>query len=314
MATMTFRFVCLPDAAIWQPCLSSHAKALFAALLSYRSRKTGLCNPRLNKLAERLGASLSTIRRALDQLRRAGMVIVYRTLFGNRYEIATPDRWGTTISATECAVTGERSAAFTDERTQRSRMSAQEPDVLNHMGDEPDADAASVCTPCEEAAAAATTFVEMQPEKPTPRAAREIAVREAAEQIVVELMAEHPQPGNLPGAIAAAERILASKPDQIEATVEAMRSSHAAWRLEWPSRRFIPMLPKWFADGDWRNPPVKRKDVKSETWLERRDREKREYDEKFYRELAEDGEWDVIRQYGGEHAVEVWREKIKAIA
>ena len=315
MATITFPFICLPDAAIWQPGLSSHAKTLFAALLSYRNRKSGLCNPKLNKLAERLGKSLSTIRRALDQLRRAGMIIVRRTLFGNAYELATPDRWQTTISATDCALKCERSAALTDERTQRSRMSAQEPDVLNHIEDEPDAAAAVLTTPAKQTAATATTFVECKPENPThPEpggSPGEPTVSEAAEKIAIELMAEHPMPGNLPGAIAEAEKILAKAPEGIEATVEVLRSSHAAWRLEWPSRHFIPMLRKWFHDGDWRNPPASRKEIKSETWLERRERERVQSNEESYRIYAENGMWDALREYGGDELVEAWREKVK---
>lgn len=127
----------------------------------------------------------------------------------------------------------------------------------------------------------------------------------------------HPEPGNAPKAVAEVEKLLADAPGEFQATVDAIRAGHALWRARWAeyaAGRFIPMLPKWLHDGDWRVTPVERKGVKGETWLEKRDREKHEYDEKFYRELAEDEEWDVIRQYGGESAVEVWREKIKAIA
>ena len=346
MKNLTFPFVCLPDAAVWQQ-ISSHAKVLFAALIAHKNRKTGLCNPALNTLAERLGKSLSTIRRALAQLVRAGMILVHRTLFGNRYDIATQDQWQTTISVTECALKCERSAAFTDERTQRSRVSAQEPDVLNHIGKEPDADAAVLGTPGKQAAAAATTFVECKPEKPTPpapggspgsvnensapghMAETEMAdlpknfpgnffpAGETAAAVVAELMAVHPEPGNAPKAISEVEKLVASTPGEAAATLEALRTSHGLWRARWAGYakdRFIPQLWRWVADGDWRNPPAERKGVKSETWVERRTREYTESQEKTYRNYAENEMWGALRECGGDELVEVWRAKVEAVA
>lgn len=336
-------FVCLPDAAIWQPGLSAHAKCLFAALLSYRNRRTGMCNPRLTLLADRLGKSLRTIKRALDQLRRAGMVIVQRTLFGNRYEIATPDQWGFTMSRDECGAKCGPSARANRGLTQGPSVASQEPDVLNHMGDEPDADAAVVSSPLAKTAATAAAVVVSKPKKPTPPVpAVSGSVNEnsghmaetekgnfpqnfpgeffpsgEAAKIAGELMAVHPEPGNLPKAVAEVAKLLASSAEGVPAAVEAIRVSHAAWRVRWAeygAGRFIPQLWRWIHDGDWRNPPVSRKEVKSETWIERRKREYKESEERSYRNYAELGAWEILRDYGGDELVEEWRAKVADVA
>ena len=279
MATITFPFVCLPDAAIWQPGLSAHAKELFAALISYRSRKTGLCNPRLSKVAERLGTSLSTVRRALAQLVRAGIVLVHRTLFGNRYELATPDRWQTTISATECALTGELSATLTDERTQRSRVSAQEPDVLEPKEERA---AAAMVRPAAKAAAAAPPPPGGTPKTNTPASppadpcngpaeapsqptqtlpAVPDRIHALAQAISERLVAApHPNPicrDRAPGEL---ERILRAAPD-VEATAERIWNNHAAWMEEWKTQSPVkaPQLWAWLQWGHWENPPIIRR-------------------------------------------------------
>ncbi len=165
--TINFTFVCLPDAAIWQH-ISAHAKILYAALLSYRNRKTGMCNPKLITLAERLGKSERTIRRALDQLRRAGMVLVHRSLCGNRYELTTQDQWHD-VSFRPNVADAERptvSARSGQMCPIRGDTSLYEPD----LNIEPEIAAAAdvPTTPGGRAAAATPVSVKSKPEKPTP--------------------------------------------------------------------------------------------------------------------------------------------------
>ena len=281
MKIATFPFVCLPDAVIWQPGLSAHAKELLAALLSYRSRKTGQCNPKLSKVAERLGTSLSTVRRALAQLVRAGMVFVHRTLFGNTYQLATPDRWQTTISATECALTDELSATLTDERTQRSRVSAQEPDVLEPK-EEPAA--AAMVRPAAKAAAAATPPPRVTPktntqasppadpcnaasEAPPPQQPSQTLpavpdrIPALAQAMAARLLAApHPNPICQDRAAPIIEGILRSALD-IEDTAKRIWNNHAAWIEEWKTQSpcKAPQLWAWLQWGHWENPPMVRR-------------------------------------------------------
>ena len=315
MATGTLPFVCIPAAAIWRPGISSHAKALFSALLAYMNRRTRMCNPKLATLAARLEKSIATIKRALAELRRAGMVICYRSLWGNRYEIATPDRW----QAPNSEAAGPNSSSSSVSPAEGSPViphsahgrSHKEPDVLEPE-ERHDAADAVISTPLQAAAAAATAVGCTEPQHPAPQHPAPLAIAEA-EQLVAELMPQHPEPGNFPGAVAEAVKILAQAED-IPATVETMREAHAACRVDWatyPPGRFIPRLPRWLRDGDWKFVRAERKGVQSETWLERRARESREYDETLYRGLAEQGMWNALREYGGDEAVELWREKIK---
>ena len=306
MATLAFPFICLPDAAIWRPGLTAHAKVLFAALISCRNRRTGLCNPRLATLAERLEISLRTIKRALAELCRAGMIIVHRTLVGNRYDVAPPALWQEATSSRDigakCGPTMGPSVAPSE------RSLLIEPDVINQSrGDA--AAATCVSTPVEAAAAVSTSCECTEPKTAIAPAPTE------AEKLVAELMPQHPEPGNARKAIAAAGKLLATRPEGIPATVEAVRRNHALWQARWAEYapgRFIPQLWRWLHDGDWENPPVNRKAVKSESWVERREREYQESKEKSYRMYAENGMWEALREYGGDELVEVWRAKVEA--
>lgn len=126
-----------------------------------------------------------------------------------------------------------------------------------------------------------------------------------AEAIVAELMPLHPEPGNARKAVAVAHKLLTTRPQAMAATIQALRDSHASWRLRWAEYkpgRFIPQLWRWIQDGDWVTSPVARKDAKSE---------KGPYDE-AYEMFARDGRWDKLLMYGGPEVVEVWRAKIAA--
>ncbi len=328
MSNSPFPFVALPDAALWQR-IGSHAKCLYAALLSYRNRRSGLCNPKLATLAERLGKSIHTIQRALYQLIRTKMVIVKRTLFGNRYILTSPDQWLRDISATECDAKCGTSAYATDGMTHMPPVAPVEPDLYEPYRNEPDAAADCLSTPgkiaAAKTAAAAAGGVSQKLLNPKtesgdfpqnfPKGKKPWGAAPEAEALVAELMAMHPEPGNAPKAVVEAGKLLADAPETAPATIESLRASHAAWRARWAEYapgRFIPQLWRWIAEGDWRNSPVDRKGAKSESWEERRKRESAEHDEQTYRRYAELGMWDILREYGGPQAVEVWRAKIEA--
>jgi hypothetical protein len=215
--------------------------------------------------------------------------------------VSTPDQWEVTISRTD--IGAKCGPTMGPKMAPSERYLLIEPDVI--QPEEPTA-AAGVSNPQQTAAAAACTSSSCtEPETPLSEAA----------QLVVELMPQHPEPGNAPRAIAAAGKLLASRPEGAAATIEAIRRNHELWRARWATYapgRFIPQLWRWFAEGDWENPPAERKGVKSETWVERREREYQESKEKSYRMYAEHGMWDALREYGGDELVEVWRAKVEA--
>jgi hypothetical protein len=318
MPTLTFSFTCIPDAAIWKPGISALAKCLFSALLAYKNRRTGICNPKLATLAERLGKSLRTIKRALAELYRAGMVIAHRNLWGNRYEIATPDQWQMPVSASAAedsfvpnvaqAQVPNPAPHSCQTRHLEAATSLYEPDVIEPEGAA--AAAARVSASPEEAASAATLDGCNEPQHPAP-----VAGLAEAGLLVAELMPQHPEPGNVPKAVAEARKLLTTRPEGIAGTVEVIRLNHGLWRARWAAYgpgRFIPQLWRWFHDGDWEHPPADRKEVQSETWIEKRKREQKESNESFYRTLAENGMWSALREYMNPDAVEAWREKIEA--
>ncbi len=331
--------------------ISPRAQSTFHALLSYRNRRTGLCNPKQQTLADRFGCGLRTIERAFSELRAAGMILVRRTLVGNHYEMTTPERW-TTVNLAVPHPPNMAGGTRHGRRVEAVPSLLTEPDVY-----EPEEGAAAVggqhTLPVQ--AAAASTRLACQAKNPTPTPPAPAptfeerygpwicagcgkphklgdacpgdapsgsvnenpAIREAAAEIAGELMAVHPEPGNLPRAVAEAAKLLSSVPGEVPATVEALRASHASWRARWAEYgpgRFIPQLARWLRDGDWRNAPAERKDVKRETWIERREREQKESDEGAYRRYAELGAWDILREYGDDEFVEEWRAKVEAVA
>src|SRR4030095_15059958 len=220
------------------PNISSGSRMALTALLSYRNRTTGQCNPKITTLIERLGGVHERrLYRWLAELRTAGIVISTKHRGPNSYEfhIATtrecrPDknvRSGPDKNVRSGPDKNVRSGPDKNVR-ESGGPSLYEPEVFEQK-----CSAAVACVPTPAAAAAAATATlcttEEHPTHPTPApVVNPSAMAEAAENLCVELMAAHPEPGNLPGAIAEAERILAKAPEDLEATVEAMRSSHAA--------------------------------------------------------------------------------------
>jgi len=302
MAALAFPFAATPLALLGRPDVNRTAATIYDVLSSFRNRRTGLCNPKRETLAQRLGVSIRTVSRGIEQLRSAGFLRTQKLPGCNAYELTTPDQWQASKAAAECrdksgSTAGTKLAGPPGQICpDQASASLYEPD-----GVQPEAAvaaAASVRAPGVAAAAATVGGCN----EPTP-----------AEQLVAELMPQHPEPGNAPRAIAAAGKILAARPE----AATAIRQNHALWRERWATYgpgRFIPQLWRWIAEGDWEHPPAERKGAKSETWLERRERERKESDDAYYRMLAEHGMWDALREYMGPDAVEAWREKIKAEA
>jgi hypothetical protein len=79
-----------------------------------------------------------------------------------------------------------------------------------------------------------------------------------AETIVRELAPLHPQPGNTARAVPVVQAILERAADPV-AEAARIRTSHAGWRefylLRGPGH-FIPMLPRWFSEGNWEYIPT----------------------------------------------------------
>jgi hypothetical protein len=282
-------FFMIPETVAATKTLSSTAKLLLAQLLDHRNKRTAQCNPKQATLARELGISEDTVQRKLVELRRLGFVATKRHPYGCTYEIQIPQ-----IRGRETANPRVRNRKTADLGSPYPLF--LEPDLKNLV-------AAAAATPAKAAAAAAPVVGVRNPESP-------------AQKLVMELISQHPEPGNLQKAVAEIEKLLAARPGA--ETVEILRRNHAIWRAHWATYapgRFIPQLWRWVRDGDWQFPPAERKGaLPQESWIARRERERKESDEQFYRDLAEAGEWDVIRQYGGEPAVEVWREKLKAEA
>lgn len=290
--------------------LSRGSHLALIALISFRNKSNGKCCPGIKTLAGRLNAPYETVRRWLRELRRAGIVKTTRHRASNWYHIELPERAGDP-PADRADLNGPDRAKMNG--LDRSLLPGSGASILTEQTDwnrqnrtaAADAKLVAVGKP---AAAAAPGFASLQQnQNPTPEALAH------AEAIVAELMPMHPEPGNDPKAVAEAASILASKPEAVGSTLETMRQTHAASRAAWANYRhdrFIPQLWRWFRDGDWKYLRPDRKEVKRETVSERRDRESKEYDEKLYRRLAEAGSWERLRAYGGEEAVEVWREKI----
>lgn len=271
MAAVAFPFVCLPDAAIWQPGLSSHAKCLLAALIHHRNRKTGLCNPNLSSLAEMLGKSLSTIKRALVELRRLGMVIVRRSLWGNRYELPTPDEWHDVSFSSN--VTPAEGSTVTP-RMAHGRAVPLEPDEFNQkvtaaaVLNAPAAAAASPprVLPEPNAPASPPAGLWNGPAEASPQPTQTLPavpgrIRALAQAMSERLLAApHPNPICQDRAAPAIEAILRAAPD-VEATAAKIWDNHAAWMEEWKTQSpcKAPQLWAWFQWGHWENPPLVRK-------------------------------------------------------
>lgn len=97
-------------------------------------------------------------------------------------------------------------------------------------------------------------------------------IRAKAADLVEELHAVHPQPGQPEKAIDYAEAILRAS-DNVEAVIELIKSNHPTWVAHWHSYRpgqFIPQLWRWFWKGEWKR--AVGKPIKHENFYEREER------------------------------------------
>jgi DNA-binding transcriptional ArsR family regulator len=303
--------------------LSSGAHLALIGLISFRNKSTGLCCPRIATLSERLGAPYRTVSRWLNELRAAGIVESTRHRGSNSYRIDLSKNHGKAEAPGEPdmpEVAGLDMPKVAD--LDRPKVAGLGPRILNEQTVSnrqittkaaADVKLEAVRKPVQKAAAAAQDSFAFEEEReqnqhPAPEALT------MAEMVVAELMPQHPEPGNEPKAVAEAAKILAAKPEEMAATVETMRQTHAASRLSWANYRadrFIPQLWRWFSDGDWKYLRAARKEVQRETYNQRQRRELEEVGDETCRMYAELDMWDEVRAYGGDDAVEVWREKIQ---
>ena len=319
MADITLPFVKLPAAFVMAKNISAWARAIYCRLVAYYNRQTGQCNPRIIKLCADLGASASTIKRGLAELRRSGWIVTRRQMRGMTYEFPPVAKSHGVTGEPVHGVTGEPVHGVTGEPVRAAASLLPEPDLL-----EPDKAVAAdvklegVRKPVQKAvqkaaaAAAQDCFAFNEPDEPEQNPTLEVMAE--AELIVAELMPIHPEPGNEGKAIEEAAKILAAKPDEIAATVETMRQTHAACRAAWANYgpgRFIPQLWRWFRDGDWKYVRPERREVQRESYNKRQRREVEEVKDEMCSMYAELGMWETVREYGGDEAVEVWREKLK---
>jgi hypothetical protein len=300
---------------------------VYQALHTYTNRKTGQCNPPQEKVAEKLGMHIRMFKRYLRQLREAGWVGVKRGHWRCSYKCRERAARDTSVpNARDTSVPNARDSSVLYEQL--------------HLFNEQD-----VFEPEVKTAAAVQAPILTQPERPTapaaaagpaganknpgeaarrsaPRSSQDSAAeippagrtpeRDVAEQLVADLIPQHPEPGAPDRAVAEAEKALASAADP-EEVCAAARRNHEAWRAHWATldpHRFIPQLWRWFASGEWKYPPVERKGVQRETWSAQLKRESDESDQSYYRMLAEHQMWDVLREYGQDPGV--WRAKIQA--
>ena len=325
--TATYKPLFIAPETIMCSPLSAKAKLVWGQLKFHLNRVTGKCNPGYKLVAEELKISKASVYRAVEELRRAGLIAATKHTRTSSYVLFEDPQ---PVEAVENAETGDfRDVKLTSQDTSKRRRKTRQIDVaaptpslyeptevnLKKGTDDADAVLRVVEWPVEKAAAAAQDcFAFNEPEEPEQNQNPAPEPLAAAELIVAELMPTHPEPGNEGRAVEEAARILASKPEEIAATVETIRQTHAACRTAWANYgpgRFIPQLWRWFRDGDWKYLRPDRREVQRETYDQRRRREAQTEDEETCRMYAELNMWDAMREHSGSEAVEVWREKVK---
>jgi hypothetical protein len=97
-----------------------------------------------------------------------------------------------------------------------------------------------------------------------------------------------------------------------EATLESLRSSHAAYRRMWANYRrgrFIPQLWRWIEDNDWRYAPDEAQIKSAFNPAEREaEAEAQKTAARLAREIAEDAEREKRAQEKRERALAEWRQ------
>jgi hypothetical protein len=252
---MTEPFVMVLKSVLRSTRLSSHAKLLLALLADYQNRETGQCNPKIETLADDLGLSTPTVKRALAELRQAGLVRVVKGQRANSYGLEPRSHrrkfLRDQVDPAEIGSAGSPASGAPDHRrtAEASVSLLTEPDLMNQK----------TTLSSRAATAAAQNFFNQKNGN-------------LAHTLTAELLAAHPQPGqpNRAGKIVA-EILSASR--EPEKTADEIRASHAAFRKFWDAGHatFVPQLWRWFTDGDFRHPPAERKEPGSQRRRSRRE-------------------------------------------
>jgi hypothetical protein len=274
--------------------VSLEARAVLLGLLSFRNRITGQCNPAVSKLAERLGASQRTVERRLQELKQVGVLEVQWHSRSSSYvfHIVGQKDFHTVENSDSCSATfggsGDScSATVGGSCSANVGGSGAAYPYMNQTSYEPTntSAAAAVSKATEKGAAAAALMipVEKAPEHSepalaeSPKAPEQISLPlepveavsqpDPAEALAQELVETHPQPGLARRAVGEVRKALAAG-----WTADAIRERHGEWRAYWatlPAGKFIPMLWRWFVDGDYESKPVIRKPPVVETYGDR---------------------------------------------
>jgi hypothetical protein len=266
-------FLMIPKSVLCTKRISARAKLVLAQLKDYRNRQTGQCNPRRAALAAALGTSEDSIKRALIELRRAGLVESKKGQRGNSYVILSTVSAGADPPATASASAKPPgrtvSAGATPPGTPVQMRPAEpaaslltEPYLLNKKNTAA-ADKATGLLHGSGQPSAASAACSSAAQKNT-----NTNTCALARALVTELVAVHPQPG-LPGKAFDEIHAVLTKAEDPEQTAARIRANHPPWVQYWSglyADRFIPQLWRWIRDGEWQIPPVIRKPPKRQLY------------------------------------------------
>jgi biotin operon repressor len=259
--------------ALFASDLSSSSRLVLQALMWHRNHRTGQCNPRWATLARELGVCRNTVWRALKELRAKGWVVSHRGQRGCSFEVRSkPEPLKSQNQTSEAnPEVPNWGCGKSQNGTSDAPASLYEPLELKQSAEPAAADS---CSDVEAAASAASTpAAHENATHPEVVLARPVShpvnppagPSQDARDLHRELVAVHPQPGLPERALAEVQKALESSEDPL-AVVQSIRENHALWRAYWatlPRERFIPQLWRWLRDGEWRIPPIMRKDADS---------------------------------------------------
>jgi DNA-binding transcriptional ArsR family regulator len=277
--------VVLPKFLLADRNLSNHAKSLLALLDDYRNKKTGQCNPRIDRLASDLSLSRRTIERALSELARWGLVIIRHGQRVSQYAVAARELWEKLLAQArikfskivekradqdpppERTESEENTGVLPDPvatncRSALRQIVAVEPPLsLLNLPSEP-------TYPANEGidAARSVHHVETTQAAAAPPAlvdnGRSRTRSPLSEALWKELVSVHPQPGKPIAALEEIDRLLFDNRGQAQKLVEVLRRRHAEWREYWATldrAGYIPQLWRWVKECEWIAAPVIRK-------------------------------------------------------
>lgn len=253
--------------------LPHSVKYVLAALDLHRNRQTGQCNPSVSRLSRQLGLSVRSVKYAIVWLRQVGVIAGRQQGKSQNewYQIAPEERWRELIErgrqkypfnwckfcTSESTLTGASFApalvqvlhsspavSITEKKTEKKREEQErECRAVRSVVGRPEQ------PPNGTARHASPDTLEGAGTEPAPQNTG------LAEELLNDLAPAHPTPGMPRKALTALSDLLSTS-DAPESLAARLRANHTAWLRYWESdSRFIPMLWKWIADGDWQYPP-----------------------------------------------------------